>query len=72
MAQRIYQIACGDEDANDANHLRTDAMFKLGVGRKPLDDNNSLASAPTFSRQENATTARQSLPYGQSFSGAVW
>ena len=56
MAQRIYQIACGYEDGNDANHLRTDPLFKLGVGRKPLDQDNHLASASTFSRLENAAT----------------
>ncbi len=58
MAQRIYQIACGYEDGNDANHLRTDPLLKLGVGRKPLDHDNDLASASTFSRLENATTPR--------------
>jgi hypothetical protein len=26
LAQRIYQIACGYEDGNDANTLRTDAV----------------------------------------------
>ncbi|MCP4874407.1 MAG: hypothetical protein GY896_02890 [Gammaproteobacteria bacterium] len=52
MAQRIYQIACGYEDGNDANHLRTDLLFEPGVGRKPLDHDNDLASASTFSRLE--------------------
>ena len=32
LAQRIYQIACGYEDGNDANTLRHDLLFKLGVG----------------------------------------
>lgn len=36
-AQRIYQIAAGYADANDANSLRRDPMFKLGVERPPLD-----------------------------------
>jgi hypothetical protein len=67
MAQRIYQIACGYEDANDANHLRTDPMFKLGIGRKPLDDHNNLASAPTFSRLENATTVRDFYRMAEAF-----
>ena len=58
MAQRIYQIASGYEDASDANHLRTDPAFKLGVRRRPLDHDNDLASAPTFSRLENAATVR--------------
>ena len=32
LAQRIYQIAAGYADANDANSLRRDPLFKLGVG----------------------------------------
>ena len=50
MAQRIFQIACGYEDGNDANTLRADPIFKLGVGHKPLEEDSNLASAPTFSR----------------------
>ena len=37
LAQRIYQIAAGYTDANDANSLRRDPMCKLGVERPPLD-----------------------------------
>src|SRR2546429_5931020 len=33
FAQRIYQIASGYADGNDANSLRHDPMFKLGVDR---------------------------------------
>ena len=50
LAQRIYQLASGYADANDANHLRHDPVFKLGVERRPLDPAHDLASAPTFSR----------------------
>jgi hypothetical protein len=53
LAQRIYQIASGYADANDANHLRRDPLFKLGVERSPLDAQQDLASAPTFSRLEH-------------------
>ncbi len=53
LAQRIYQIACGYEDANDANALRSDPLFKLALDRKPLDPNQDLASAATFCRLEN-------------------
>jgi hypothetical protein len=31
LTQRIFQIACGYADANDANTLRRDPMFKLAV-----------------------------------------
>lgn len=53
LAQRIYQIASGYADGNDANSLRHDPMFKLGVERLPLDAEHDLASAPTFSRLEH-------------------
>jgi hypothetical protein len=58
FAQRIYQIACAYEDGNDANALRADPLFKLGLDRKPLDAETDLASAPTFSRLENAATTK--------------
>jgi Transposase DDE domain group 1 len=35
LAQRIYQIAAGYADANDAKRLRRDPFFKLGVERSP-------------------------------------
>ncbi len=58
LKQRIYQQATGYEDGNDSDELRTDPMFKLAVGRKPLDERNDLASQPTFSRLENAATRK--------------
>jgi hypothetical protein len=54
LAQRIYQIAAGYADANDANSLRRDPLFKLGVDRPPLEPTHDLASAPTFSRLEHS------------------
>jgi hypothetical protein len=54
LAQRIYQIASGYADGNDANSLRRDPMFKLGVDRLPLAPEHNLASAPTFSRLEHS------------------
>jgi hypothetical protein len=54
LAQRIYQIASGYADGNDANSLRCDPMFKLGVDRLPLAPEHNLASAPTFSRLEHS------------------
>jgi hypothetical protein len=53
LAQRMYQIASGYADANDANSLRHDPLFKLGLERCPLDPGHDLASAPTFSRLEH-------------------
>ena len=67
MAQRIYQIACGYHDANDANALRKDPLFKMGVGRTPLEEDQDLASAATFSRLENAATSRDLYRLAQVF-----
>jgi hypothetical protein len=53
LAQRVYQIASGYADGNDANSLRRDPLFKLGLERSPLDAAQDLASAPTFSRLEH-------------------
>ena len=67
FAQRTYQVACAYEDGNDANALRSDPMFKLGLDRKPLDADNDLASAPTFSRLENAATPQDLFRLAQAF-----
>ncbi len=53
LIQRVAQIACGYEDANDCNDLRNDPVFKMLAGRFPeLDE--ALASQPTMSRFENS------------------
>lgn len=57
LAQRIYQIACGYEDQNDATTLRTDPLLKQVCGRRPVTGTD-LASQPTFSRLENAIGPR--------------
>lgn len=67
FAQRTYQVACAYEDGNDANHLRFDPIFKLGLERKPLGEDTDLASAPTFSRLENAATPRDLFRMAQAF-----
>jgi hypothetical protein len=67
VRQRIFQVACGYEDANDANALRQDPLFKLGLERTPLDADQDLASGPTFSRLENAVTARDLYRMAQVF-----
>jgi hypothetical protein len=56
LRQRIYQIALGYEDCNDADRLRADPALKLAVGRAPAEVD--LASQPTLSRLENAVTWR--------------
>jgi hypothetical protein len=53
VRQRVFQIACGYEDQNDADSLRTDPLLKLVCGRRP-ESGADLASQPTMSRLENA------------------
>ena len=54
LAQRIYQIASGYADGNDANSLRHAPLLKLRVERPPLEPAQDLARAPTFSRLEHS------------------
>lgn len=53
VRQRVFQIACGYEDQDDADTLRVDPLLKLVCGRLP-ETGNDLASQPTMSRLENA------------------
>jgi hypothetical protein len=57
VRQRVFQIACGYEDQNDSETLRSDPLLKLVCGRLPETDAD-LASQPTISRLENAADAR--------------
>src|SRR3977135_1049759 len=52
LKQRIFQIAAGCEDANDANTLRHDPICTLMLDRLP-ETGAPLASQPTISRFEN-------------------
>jgi hypothetical protein len=54
LTQRVFQIASGYEDGNDANTLRRDPLFKLSAGRAPLDAGNLLACGATHSRLEGS------------------
>jgi hypothetical protein len=53
VRQRVFQIACGYEDQNDADTWRTDPLLKLVCGRRP-ESERDLASPPSMSRLENA------------------
>lgn len=55
LRQRIYGIAAGYEDCNDANTLRYDAMHRLAVGEEP-SRGSLLGSQPTLSRMETSST----------------
>ena len=67
IAQRVYQIASGYADGNDANTLRHDPLFKLSVDRLPLDDEHNLASAPTFSRLEHHADRKDTYRVARAF-----
>ena len=49
IRQRVFAIACGYADCNDAARLAEDPIQKLLVGRDPVAG-EALASQPTLSR----------------------
>src|SRR5437867_8168810 len=49
---RIFAIACGYPDANDAARLADDPIHKMLMDRDPIAG-DALASQPTLSRFEN-------------------
>jgi len=55
LAQRVYQIAMGYEDTNDADALRKDSAFLNAAGKHPLEE-EELSSQPTQNRLENRVT----------------
>jgi len=56
VRQRLYQIALGYADCNDADRLRHDPLLKSVCDRTPQAQ--GLSSQPTLSRLENAVDAR--------------
>ena len=64
LLARILAIACGYEDADDLDRLRTDPAFKLACGRLP-ESGADLMSQPTVSRWENAPGLRDLLRLGR-------
>ena len=55
--QRVFQIACGYEDANDCDALKSDPAFKAACECLPLSGAD-LSSQPTMSRFENQMSRR--------------
>lgn len=53
LAQRIFGVACGHPDANDADRLAADPIHKLLLDRDPIAG-DALASQPTICRFENS------------------
>lgn len=58
VRQRVYQIALGYEDANDANRLRHDPLLKVACDRSAHGE-SGLSSQPTLCRLENAVSMRE-------------
>ena len=64
LLARILAIACGYEDADDLDSLRTDPAFKLACGRLP-ESGADLMSQPTVSRCENGPGLRDLVRLGR-------
>ena len=58
LRQRVYQVAAGYEDCNDADHLRVDPALRLALGK----EHENGAGQSALSRFENSILAtRQGL-----------
>ncbi|WP_150288220.1 IS1380 family transposase [Rhabdaerophilum calidifontis] len=64
LLARILAIACGYEDADDLDTLRTDPALKLACGHLP-ESGAALASQPTVSRLENTPALRDLIRLGR-------
>ena len=70
VRQRVFGIACGYEDCNDAARLSADPVQKLLVDRDPVDG-ALLASQSTLSRFENAAGAKSLMRMGLALADTV-
>ena len=70
LAQRVFAIACGHPDGNDADRLADDPIHKLLLGRDPIDGAR-LASQPTISRFEHTAAPRMLLAMSEALADTV-
>ena len=70
LAQRVFAIACGHPDGNDADRLADDPIHKLLLGRDPIDGGR-LASQPTISRFEQTAAPRMLLAMSHALADTV-
>ncbi len=70
LGQRIFGIACGYADANDAAQLADDPIHKLLLGRDPITG-LALASQPTLSRFENGVDRKALYRMGEALAERV-
>lgn len=68
IRQRIYALACGYEDVNDATYLRHDPLHRAVIGR---DEVSVLASQPTLSRFENSVSRTVLMRLGLSLMDTI-
>lgn len=70
MRQRVFSIAMGYADGNDAARTGDDPVFKLACGRSP-ESARGLASQPTISRFERSHDGRAIVAMGRTLGSAV-
>src|SRR5438128_8419883 len=70
VRQRVFGLAAGYADCNDAARLADDVIHKLVVGRDPIAG-PALASQPTLSRFENAVGRRTLIAMGHVLADTV-
>jgi hypothetical protein len=70
LAQRVFAIACGHPDGNDADRLADDPIHKLMLGRDPIEGDR-LASQPTISRFEHTAAPRMLLAMSHALADTV-
>lgn len=70
LQQRVFGIALGYSDCNDAARLAGDPLHKLLVGREPIAG-EALGSQPTLSRFENEIGAKTLFRMGEALLDTV-
>jgi hypothetical protein len=70
VRQRVFGLAAGYLDGNDAARLADDPLHKLVLDREPLTG-PALGSQPTLSRFENGVRRRDLIRVGQGLARAV-
>jgi hypothetical protein len=70
IQQRVYGLASGYADANDAARIGDDPVFKMLLDRSPIGE-ETLSSQATLSRFENSFGPREMYRMGETLAEAV-
>lgn len=70
VRQRVFGLATGHVDCNDATRLRGDPVHRL-LKQSSRRDDSELASQPTLSRFENGVTSRDLIGMGRALRDRV-